>query len=182
MKFIKSNWLKGVLLVVALGLLSSCSGVKIADIPVTDKVLKIEEYFQGNSRAYGILFDRSGTPQRHFTVDLVGTWDEETKTLVLDEDFVFDDGEKSQRKWVIKSLGNNRYSGTAPDVIGVAQGEARGNALRWSYVLQVPYKGSTIDLTLDDWMFLAEDDVMINRATMSKFGVKVGEIVISFKK
>ena len=95
---------------------------------------------------------------------------------------IFDDGEKSQRKWVIKSLGNNRYSGTAPDVIGVAQGEARGNALRWSYVLQVPYKGSTIDLTLDDWMFLAEDDVMINRATMSKFGVKVGEIVISFKK
>lgn len=182
MALIKSAWLKGILLVMAFGLLTSCSGVKIADIPVTDKVLKIEEYFQGNSRAYGILFDRSGVPQRHFTVDLVGRWDLETKTLTLDEDFVFDDGEKSQRRWVIKALGNNRYSGTAADVIGVAEGEARGNALRWSYVLQVPYKGSTIDLTLDDWMFLAEDGVMINRATMSKFGVKVGEIVISFKK
>jgi len=35
---------------------------------------------------------------------------------------------------------------------------------------------------LDDWMYLIDDRVMLNRATMSKFGVRLGEITLSFTK
>lgn len=176
----------GVLVVIVMAasalLLSSCSTNSIQSVAVTKPELKIEEYFQGKSKAYGILFDRSGVPTRNFLVDLEGTWDEKTQMLTLDEYFEFDDGEKSFRQWKIKKLANNKYTGEADDVIGTAYGESKGNAFHWNYVLDVPYKGSTIALNLDDWMYLSEDNVLINKAKMSKFGFKVGEILISFKK
>ena len=170
-----------VIAVSAMGL-SSCSTNSISNVTSVKPELKIEEYFLGKSKAYGILFDRSGLPTRNFLVDLEGTWDEKTQILTLDEYFEFDDGEKSFRQWKIKKLANNKYTGEADDVIGTAYGEAKGNALNWKYVLEVPYKGSTLALNLDDWMYLSDDDVLINRAIMSKFGFKVGEILISFKK
>ena len=161
--------------------LGACTA-SVKTLPVSDKVLKIEEYFAGKSKAYGVLFDRGGDPQRNFSVDLVGTWDKASKTLTLVEDFVFDDGEESQRTWVIRKVGQNQYVGKANDVIGEAKGYSKGNAFHWDYVLDVPYKGSTIALKIDDWLFLSDDDVLINRAEMFKFGFKVGEIVISFSK
>ena len=177
--YLISSIFSGLLVVL---LLEGCAAVKIEDLPKTNQTLLIEEYFAGESKAYGILFDRNGVPQRQFSVDLVGTWDASNKTLTLDEDFVFNDGENSQRKWVITKVGDKQYKGKAGDVVGEATGVSHGNAFQWKYVLKVPYKGSTLDLTIDDWLYLNNDDVLINRSVMYKFGIKVGEIVISFNK
>ena len=126
--------------------------------------------------------DSSNENDNNNPSDLVGTWDKESKTLTLDEDFVFNDGENSQRKWVITKVGDKQYTGKAGDVIGEATGISHGNAFQWKYLLNVPYKGSTIDLDIDDWLYLNEDNVLINRSVMYKYGFKVGEIVISFNK
>ena len=40
----------------------------------------------------------------------------------------------------------------------------------------------TIDVQFDDWMYLVNDKVMLNKATMSKFGVRLGEVTLSFTK
>ncbi len=168
-----------VLLALSLG---SCSAVKMADVVVSQPELRLESYFAGRTRAHGVLLDRSGAAQRHFTVDILGTWDANTRTLTLDEKFVFNDGERSQRIWTIRKQDASHYTGTAADVVGDAQGEVKGNAFRWEYVLQVPYQGKTLDINFEDWMFLGENNVLLNRAVMRKFGFKVGEIVISFEK
>lgn len=168
--------------VFAVLLLEGCATIKIEDLPKTKQTLVIEEYFAGASKAYGIIFDRNGVPQRQFSVDLVGTWDEAAKTLTLDEDFIFNDGENSQRKWVITKTGDKQYTGKAADVVGTANGTSHGNAFQWKYVLNVPYKGSTLALKIDDWLYLNDDNVLINRSVMYKYGFKVGEIVISFNK
>jgi len=163
--------------------LVACGNVRLEQANVSGKAFQLERYFTGNTKAFGILTDRNGAPQRHFTADLRGKWDAELQTLTLDEDFIFDDGEKQFRQWVIKRVAEGRYTGKAADVIGEATGQTRGNAFRWQYVLQVPYQGRTINLKLDDWLFQTEDSgVVVNKATMSKFGFKVGEILISFKK
>ncbi|MBK8455552.1 MAG: DUF3833 family protein, partial [Thiofilum sp.] len=94
----------------------------------------------------------------------------------------FNDGEKSQRIWTITKQAPDRYSGRAADVVGTAQGTVKGNVLNWQYVLQVPYKGSTINVNFDDWMYLMNDKVLLNKAIMSKWGFKVGEVVITFEK
>jgi len=162
--------------------LDSYATVTMEDLPKTRQTLVVEEYFAGKSKAYGIVFDRNGVPQRQFVVDLLGRWDETTNTLTLDEDFVFNDGEKSQRKWIITKVGDGQYQGKAGDVLGKAAGISHGNAFQWKYVLNVPYKGNTLTLSIDDWLYLNDDNVLINRSVMYKYGFKVGEIVISFNK
>lgn len=158
---------------------SACSTMKIDSIAVTDQSFLVEDYFLGETRAHGIVMDRSGAPMRYFKVQIEGSWDEESQTLTLDEDFLFDDGEVSNRVWKITREADGRYSGQAADVDGVATGVSRGNALNWNYTLNIPYKGKTLGVQLDDWMYL-QNDVLINRAVMRKFGFRVGEILITF--
>jgi hypothetical protein len=102
--------------------------------------------------------------------------------LTLDERFVYDDGEKEQRVWLIKRLGDNLYSGTAGDVIGEAVGHSAGSVFSWRYTLDLPYKNSSIQVKFDDWMFLQSDGVMLNRAQVSKWGFNVGEVTLFFSK
>ena len=61
---------------------------------------------------------------------------------VLTEDFLYDDGERSQRIWRIRSEAPQRWSGRADDVVGAARGEASGSAVRWQYRLLLPVQGA----------------------------------------
>jgi len=141
----------------------------------------LEKYFDGDTSAWGIVEDRFGNVKRQFIVDINGVWDGDT--LILKEDFLFDDGEKSFREWKITKNADGTYKGTADDVIGVAKGVASGNTLNWSYVLDLKLSdSSSIRVKLDDWMFLQPGGVLLNKAKMSKFGITLGQILISFSK
>jgi len=109
-----------------------------------------------------------------------GGW--EGDTFVLDEDFTFDDGEQMTRTWRIRRLDDGRYEGTADDVVGTARGRAEGIAVQWRYTLTLDVGGREVDIDFDDWLFAHEDDVVINRATMRKFGFRVGELTVFFRK
>ena len=41
---------------------------------------------------------------------------------------------------------------------------------------------STLRVHFNDWMFLQETGVLVNRARVSKFGVEIGEIALFFQK
>jgi hypothetical protein len=100
----------------------------------------------------------------------------------LDESFTYSDGSTQKRIWHLTALGDGRYSGRADDVIGTAQGQTRGNAFHWNYTLALPVDGSVYHVALDDWMYLVNDQVMLNKATMRKWGVHLGEVTLSFTK
>jgi len=82
----------------------------------------------------------------------------------------------------LKALPGGRYEGRADDVIGNAQGQAVGNALNWRYTLALPVDGSVYEVQFDDWMYLMNDRVMLNKAQMRKFGIYLGEVTLSFSK
>jgi hypothetical protein len=140
----------------------------------------IEDYFEGKTRAWGLFQDRFGTLRRQFVVDIEGTWDGEILTLV--EDFVYDNGETEQRTWYIRKTGEHSYEGRADGVIGTARGESYGNVLNWNYRFALKVGDSTWNVGFDDWMFLQDDGVMINRAEVTKFGFQLGEVTIAFRK
>ena len=102
--------------------------------------------------------------------------------LVLEEDFNFRDGEKSRRVWRIRRIDAHRYEGRADDVVGTATGVSEGQALHWQYTLLLDVDGRQVKVHFDDWMFLHEDDVLVNRATMSKFGFTLGQVTLFFQK
>ncbi len=163
-----------------LTVLQGCAQMRPEDFKDTRPVFRIEEYFQGKTRAWGLVQGRSGEVKRQFVVDIVGQW--EGDEFVLRETFEFSDGERSERVWRIRKTGEHAYEGRAGDVVGFAKGSAYGQALNWQYDLLIEAGGSTWKIHFDDWMFLQRDDVLINRATMSKFGIKVGEVLLFFRR
>ncbi len=161
--------------------LSSCtSEMKINDFMNANPKFVLEDYFDGKTEAWGMFHDRFGNLKRSFKVDITGTLT--GNELTLDERFLYDDGEKERRVWKIKLLGNNKYSGTADDVIGEAMGIASGNALNWKYKLDLKVKDSNIKVDFDDWMFLQDKGVLMNRAEVKKWGLNIGVVTITFLK
>ena len=142
--------------------------------------LIIEDYLSGNVKAWGILENRSGKVTRQFSADLNGKLD--SKVIILDEIFNLSDGEIQKRKWQITKLDQHNYVGIADDVVGKAKGYSYGPTFKFEYVLLVPVKGKKIKITFDDWIFLQDDRVAINRAKMTKFGFKVAELTVIFVK
>ena len=154
--------------------------MKPTDFKDTQPRLTIEKYFLGTTRAWGIFEDRFGTVRRQFTVDITGTWD--GTELVLDERFQYSDGETDRRVWHIRKTGEHGYEGRAADVIGIATGESYGNALNWRYDMDLKVGGGTLRVHFNDWMFLQPEGVMLNRATVSKFGIDIGTVTLAFSK
>ncbi|NLZ10806.1 MAG: DUF3833 domain-containing protein [Alcaligenaceae bacterium] len=160
--------------------LIACASPKPADYADEKPVLDLREYFNGDIDAYGIFTDRGGHVVRRFVVTIKARWEGEKG--VLEEDFVYSDGEKQRRVWTLIHQGDGKYIGTADDVVGEASGQVAGNAFQWSYVLRLPVGDRTYDVSFNDWMYLMSDKVMLNKATMSKFGIRLGEVTLSFHK
>ncbi len=171
-------------LAVSSALLAGCAGPQITDYAAEKPVLDLRQYFTGTIDAYGIFTDRSGKVVKRFTVEMTCTWTGAPgeEVGVLDEAFTYSDGTKDRRIWTLKRGADGKYTGTASDVLGVANGEVKGNAFRWGYTLKLPVDGKIIEVQFDDWMYLMTDKVMLNKAEMSKFGFKLGEVTLSFVK
>lgn len=163
-----------------IALIAGCSSITIEDYKFEKPILKLESYLNGNLEAHGIFQDRSGKVIKRFKVLMKASWNNGIGTL--DENFIYSDGTKSTRVWTIKNKGEGQYSGTASDVIGEAIGESSGNAFQWKYTLSLPVDGSTYHVQFDDWMYLMDENIMLNKSKMSKFGIYLGEVTLTFIK
>lgn len=160
--------------------LAACASPDVKDYAAERPTLDLERYFNGPVEAWGIFTDRSGHVVKRFKVALVGRW--QGNDGVLEEDFTYADGERQRRVWRITKVGPGRYTGRADDVVGEAVGEASGNAFHWTYTLALPVDGRTWHVSMDDWMYQMDDEVLLNRTTMSKFGIRLGEVTLSFRR
>lgn len=160
--------------------LSGCSTARISDYVGEKPELDLRTYFNGRLDAYGIFTDRSNRVVKRFIVTMNCVWNGDEG--VLDEDFVYSDGSTQKRIWRLRHWGNGRYSGSAEDVVGLATGETRGNAFNWRYTMMLPVDGRVWEVDFDDWMYLMDNKVMINKAVMSKFGLRLGEVTLTFVK
>jgi hypothetical protein len=166
------------------GSLSGCASQQIEDYADAKPALDLRQYFNGTLDAYGVFTDRSGRVVKRFTVVMNCTW--QGVEGVLDEDFTYSDGTTQKRVWRLTRFGNAtgpaRYTGRADDVVGEASGQERGNAFYWTYTLALPVDGTVYNVRFDDWMYLMNEKVMLNKAVMSKFGIRLGEVTLSFFK
>lgn len=160
--------------------MTGCQAMKPEDFAERTPRLVLEDYFTGETRAWGIFEDRFGRLRSEFIVDISGTRDNER--LVLDERFIYADGKRERRVWRITRVDDNSYRGEADDVVGGATGRAFGNALNWRYALDLKVGERTWRVDFDDWMYLQPDGVLINRARISKWGVTVGSVTLFFRK
>ena len=183
MKIKLSNLISSLLLIIFVVFISTSilkKNMKPEDFKGTEPTIKIEEYFNGKVKAWGLLQNRSGKVTRQFKADMFGKF--ENDILTLEEDFYWTDGEKQKRTWKIEKLDDNNYKGSAPDVVGNAKGFQYGSAFKFEYDLLIPFKSKNIKVSFDDWIFKQDERVAINRAKLTKFGFKVGELTVFFLK
>ena len=160
--------------------LTGCASQDIAHYAQEKPILDLQQYFNGTLDAYGVFTDRSGTVVKRFTVVMQCRWD--NNQGVLDEDFTYSDGTRQKRIWRLEKFADGSYIGRADDVVGIARGRAMGNTFNWNYTLNLPVDGKVYEVQFDDWMYLMTDKVMLNKATMTKFGFTLGEVTLSFTK
>jgi hypothetical protein len=161
-------------------MLSGCAGHSLDDYKDTTPKADIKEYFNGPIKAWGIVQDRSGRVVRRFDVNMVGVWEGDVGTLT--EHFTYYDGKKQERVWTIKKLDDGSYEGTASDIIDKAVGKTEGSAVRWNYVMDLPVDDTTYRIRFDDWMWVMNDGVLINRSYLKKFGFTVSELTLFMQK
>ena len=173
--------MRNLLFALSFGLLAACGGKPdLGDRALSDLELNLEEFFEGRTVAYGQFQDLFGTVQRRFEVQIEGTWDGKVLTLV--EDFVYDDGSTEQRIWSLTKTGEDTWVGTAPGVLGEANGTESGDTFNWGYRIDLPVREGTTRVRFDDWMWLLSEDRLLNIAYMHKYGIQVGAATIIFEK
>jgi hypothetical protein len=161
-------------------LLAACSQVEVKDYSAEQPRLDLRQYFNGQTDAWGMFQDRSGKVIKRFHVLIDGRV--EGSELILDEQFTYSDGTTQQRIWTLREISPGQWRGTAADVVGEAIGEVAGNALRWRYDLLLPVDDSVYQVYFDDWMYLLDEQTLVNRSFMSKFGVELGQVTLFFRK
>lgn len=143
-------------------------------------LLDLRDYLNGSFTASGVFIGLSGLVSRRFVISMEGSWKDNSGKL--NEDFIYHNGEVGNRCWNLIFQDNNSFSMTAEDVEGIGKGAQCGNAVVMSYRLKIPRGQSEIVVTMEDWLYLMDDGTLINKARMSKFGIKVGEVIAAFYK
>lgn len=146
----------------------------------TSPNMDIKDYFNGPVKAWGLVQDWRGRVVSRFDVEMVGEWEGDIGTLT--EKFEYYDGDKMERVWTIKKLADGSFEGTASDILDKAEGSTEGSAARWNYVMDLPVNDTTYRIRFDDWMWLMNDGVLINRSYLKKLGVTVSELTIFMQK
>ncbi len=159
---------------------TSCATMTINDFSSGKPELDVEKYFAGRTVANGIFEDRFGTIRRQFVATVDGKLVDDA--FMLDENFIWNDGEKQHRLWTLKRTGPNTYEGRTPEVIGVAQGTRSGNAFNLNYDIKLKVgENKYWKVHFNDWMLLQPNGVVINRAYVTRWGFDVGSVTISFQ-
>lgn len=160
--------------------LTACTSTEVQEYADNRPELVLETFFDGHLSAHGVLKNRSGKVTRYFTATIESTWERGVGTLV--ERFEFNDGEIQYRTWVLSPEGEGLYRATAEDVIGSGRAAVSGNALNLEYTLEIDYRDRKLQLNVDDWMWLVDQNTIINQSILRKWGFRVGSIQLTIIK
>lgn len=161
-------------------MLCGCTSHKLNKYENDKPEIIFEEFFDGKLKGWGIVQDWRGQVVRRFDVKMDGSWD--GNNGVIDEIFEYYDGETQKRIWKVVKNNDGTYQGTAGDIIGGADGSVSGNTINWAYQMDLPVNGKTYRVKFDDWMWLMNDDVLVNRSYIKKFGITVAELTLFIQK
>jgi len=160
----------------ALSLLGGCASPPRIPVQPAEPPLVMEEFFAGVSDGDGVFVNSWTGTERRFQVVIAGFWDGKELTLV--EDFDYADGEKDRKTWRLQSHGPGTFTGTREDVVGQARVWTEDRRVRLEYSVELA--GWTVDFA--DILVLRADRTLLNRATVAKWGLRIGSVELVLRK
>ena len=169
-----------ILLVVVSLVLGGGAGIDGARALDQSPALDLFSFVEGTVQATGIVQDRGGNVIQRFDVAIEGTV--QGDRLVLDETFTYLQGEgPTSRVWTIDRT-DQGYVGSATDIPGPAIGRSFGNALNWTYVMDLPVGDRSFKVKFDDWFWALDERRLINRSSLSKFGLRLADVTLYMER
>lgn len=159
--------------------LSACSN-KVSLYKDFQPTLSLETFLNGDIVGSGFIEDWRGRVTQQFDFSGNATWEDGICTFK--EEMHYYNGKIDHRIWTIKKINDHYYEGRTSDVIGVAKIFIQGNAMNWKYKMDVKVNDSVYRLSFDDWMYLMNNNVLINQNSFKKFGITVGSLTLVMNK
>lgn len=161
--------------------LGGCASKPVATFRDGRPILDPEKFFAGHTRSWGVFESRSGDPTEILHTE---TWGHLAGgAFHFEQDLLFGDGKKKHRTWLIRRADDHHYTATGTGIVGVARGEAFGNAFHLDFTLDALPGNPLGHVHMSQWMYLQSDGVtLVNRDTLTKLGVIVAEITEQFHK
>lgn len=148
--------------------------------PLQAADLVLEEFFKGSSTATGSFSAINGV-KRTFEVKLTGRT--RNKTLILIEDFRYDDGERDRKTWRFTRTGPSTYRGVREDVIGDTTVHVSGDTARFTYLVDLDPGPEKNIVRFHDKLVLSSDgQTMVNTATVWKAIFPVARVRVDFQR
>lgn len=144
-----------------------------------EPVFDFRQHLNGPMTCNGMIFGPTGSVVSQFVADMHGEWDGTEGELR--EYYRYANGETEERIWQISLLKAGGYSMHAKDLIGVGSGQMRQSAACSRYRIRLGPKGGNLAVSAEDWMYLSEGGVILNRNKLKKFGVKVAELFATIR-
>lgn len=173
------------LLVLALGavviktLFFSFRSQKPSDYADLSPAFDLRTHLSGEIISEGLIYGPTGKLSSSFVAKMIGEWDGNTGTL--SEEFTYSRGRQQSRKWYLTLGKGNKFTATADDIIGEAQGEVSGSTIKMTYQIVLPAEAGGHSLSVTDWLYLTQDGVIMNKSEMRKFGIKVAELIATMR-
>ena len=161
-------------------LLISFRAQKPSDYSDQSPIFDIREVLNGEMITEGMIYGPFGKVETRFVASMTANWNDETGTMT--EHFKYSSGREQHRKWTFKMGDAGTFTATAPDIIGVAQGHQSGSSVQLTYRIKLPDEAGGYVLDVIDWMYLLDNGSVMNRSQFRKFGIKVAELVATFRK
>lgn len=163
-------------------LLGACGSQNTSNYQVQFPPLDIMQFMTGQVKAWGIVQDLHGQVVQRFTVDIHGERNDKQQ-LVLDERFTYLFGQgPATRTWTLTQINDGQISGHANDILTPAEGQAYGNAFNFVYQMMIPVGDHQLRVTLDDWFYAFDENTLLNRSDIKKFGITVAEVTIFMQR
>ena len=138
------------------------------------------EFFEGRTRAWGMFETITGKVKKSFVADIEGRWDGDE--FLLEEDFTFSDGGKDARTWRLSFKEDGSFQASCADTPSPGKGFATARRGDLAYSMALDVGGKKMMLSFSDLFYQIDAHTVLNRAKVKKFGIPVGQVLISFRK
>ena len=129
-----------------------------SDYAGTGPAFELRRHLNGPLDCEGMIYGPTGRVTSRFTARMEGAWDGANGHL--SESFLYSTGTRQDRAWDLKMGNDGRFTATAADVIGTAQGEVSGATIRMTYRLRLPEDAGGHVLSVTDWLYLCDNGVI----------------------
>lgn len=139
------------------------------------------EFFSGHETSWGVEENRAGVPIAMVTTDCEGVATGPRRIRMVQVLHV-GDAKPQTRIWQFTQIGPGRFTATANDMAGTAQGVVSGREFQWNWVLETRKGNPLGNILMTQYMYRLDDGGVMIRTIASKLGVRVVEISEVFVK